>query len=62
MGCIRVNASDCEYKEGDRRLKEQLTSVIDDEMMTEIIKLLTAIKKTNEITSDHVLRLAKRVK
>ena len=29
-------------------------------MMTEIIKELTAIKRTNEITSDHVLNWAER--
>ena len=46
MGCLRVKASDCEYKEKERMLKEQLINGInDDYMMTEIIRELAMIKK-----------------
>ena len=39
----------------DRRLKEQFINGINDYMMTEIVRELTAIKKINEIISKQVL-------
>ena len=56
MGHLRIKASKYDYKEKDRRLKEQFINGINDEdMMTEIIRELTKIQKTNEVTSEQVL-------
>ena len=55
-------ASKCAYKEYNRHLKEQIISGINDEMMTaEIIKLLTKLRKTNDVASVQVLTWAKRI-
>ena len=45
----------------DRKLKEQFINRISDYEMTEIIKELTTIKKTNEISGDQELCWEKRV-
>ena len=46
MGHLSIKANECEYKEGDKRLKEQFINRInDDKMMSEIIKELTTIKR-----------------
>ena len=42
-------------KEKDSRLKELFINGINDDIMTEVIRELTAIKKTNEIPSEQVL-------
>ena len=50
---LRVKASECNYKEQNSRPNEQLINGInDDNMNIEIIRELTAIKKTSEITSE----------
>ena len=53
------NKSKCCYKEKDRRLKDQFINSINDyddnDMMTEIMRELTAIKNTSEITSKQML-------
>ena len=36
MGCLRLAACECEYRERDRGLKEQFIN--DDDMMIEIIR------------------------
>ena len=45
MGCLRMKTNESNYKEKDRRLKEQFINGINDEMMTEIIGELTIIRK-----------------
>ena len=46
----------------DRILKEQFVNGInDDDMMTDIIREWTAIKKTNEVTSEQVLAWTRRM-
>ena len=50
-----------DWQEKDRRLNEQFINDINHYMMTEIIMELTAIKKTNEISSEQVLAWARRV-
>ena len=56
MSHLRMKANECGYKEKERRVKEQLTNGIhDDDMMTEIIRELTTIEKTNDVTNEHVL-------
>ena len=63
MGHLSIEESECDYKEKVRKLKELfINGMNDDDMMTEIIRELTTIKKTNEITSDQVLCWAKGVK
>ena len=45
-GCITVKANQCEYKERDRRLKEQFVNGINDNyMMTAKIRELAIIKR-----------------
>ena len=44
LGNLRVNVNEWEYKEKDKRLKEQFFDGIKDDMVIEIIKELTAIK------------------
>ena len=52
MGCLRVKTTECNYKERDRRQKEQFINGIDDQaMMVKIIKELTAKKDTKEVAS-----------
>ena len=61
MGHLGIKANKCEYKERDRRLKEQfINGINDDDMITENIRELTVIKRTNEITSKQVLSWAKK--
>ena len=46
MGCLRVEANECEYKDGEWRLKEQfIYRIHDDDMLPEIIKEWIVIKK-----------------
>ena len=41
-----MNENECDYKEKDRRLKEQcINSINDDDIMIEIIKELTSNKR-----------------
>ena len=60
MDHLRINENECGYKEKYWRLIEQLINDIkDDEMMTELIRELTSIKKTNESTNEQVLSCAR---
>ena len=52
MDHLSVQANEYEYKEGDR---EAHNGINNDEMRAEIIKELTAMEKTNAITSNQVL-------
>ena len=61
MGYLRIKENKCRYIKKERRLKEQLMNGINNDMMTEIIRELTAIKKTNEIPTEKILALARRV-
>ena len=46
IDCLRLNANECKYKERGRRLEEHFINRInDDDMLTEIIKELSVIKK-----------------
>ena len=55
MDHLRIKANEYSYKEKDRKFKEQFPNGINDYMMTEIIMVLTATKKTNGITGEEVL-------
>ena len=49
MGNLKIKGNEFEYKERDRRLKEQFINGInddnDDDMMTETIRELTLVKR-----------------
>ena len=63
MYYLRMKTNEGKYKEKDRRINEQfINGINDDEMMTEIILELPAVKKTSEITSEKVLVWARRIK
>ena len=47
MGCLRIKANECEYKEKGRRLKEKILMINDDNIMMEMIQELITFKKTN---------------
>ena len=56
MGHLRLKAKECGYKEKERKLMQQIiNSISDEQMMTEIIRKLTAIKETNKVTSEQIL-------
>ena len=56
-------SNEFEYKERDRRLKEQFINGFNyNDIMTKIITKLAVIEKTNKITREQVLSSAKRVK
>ena len=56
MDYLRIDANKCIDTQRGRRLKEQFKNGINnDDMMTEIIRELTAPKKTTEVTSELVL-------
>ena len=62
MGHIKLKANEHGYKEKHKRLKEQLINGIsNEEMMTEKIRKLHAIKETNEAKSEQVLHWPKGV-
>ena len=62
MGRLHVKVMDCEYKEYDRRLKEQFINCLDDEnQVEEIITYLTAYKDTNDVSSKQILLWAQKV-
>ena len=49
MGHLRIKENEGVYKEKDRSVKEQfISSINDSNMMTEIIRELTAVKITRE--------------
>ena len=52
-------ANECDHRDKRHKIKEQfINCIIDDYMMTEIIKWLTTTKRMNEITSQQVLSCA----
>ena len=62
MGRLCVAAVECNYREVDRQLKEQLIHGLNDRyMLEEIIKELTAANDDEQITSEGMLAWVKRV-
>ena len=60
MGRLRVAASECNYKECDRQLKEQFINGLGDkDMLDEIIKELTKRNSNDPSSSEDILRWAK---
>ena len=56
MGWLCIRATECNYKEHDRRPKEQIIYGIDnDEIKQKIIKEFMAQKYTQEMDSERVL-------
>ena len=56
MGRLKIKVTNCKYKEYDRRLKEQFINGLDDDtIIAKIIKELTALKDTREVSSKQVL-------
>ena len=56
MGHLWVKAKKCEYKEWHIQNKKQfINGFNDDIMVTKIIRELTMMKKTNEVTGEQVL-------
>ena len=52
MGCLNVKAAECKYYERNRQFKDQFISKLNDEIMiTEIIRVFTAINDANTVTS-----------
>ena len=62
MGRLRIAAIECIYQELDRQLKEQFIHGLNDkEMLGEIIKEITTIKRNDTITSGIILAWVRRV-
>ena len=62
MGRLITEATECEYKDNDSRLKEQFINDINDEVMTaEIVNELSTIKYTSETTSGVLLLWVKAI-
>ena len=62
MGRLRTVAVECNYKEVDRQLKEQLIHRLNDsEMLTGIIRELIKSDENGIILSEHVFNWVKRV-
>ena len=56
IGKWHFKAIDCKYKEYERRLKEQFSNGLDDKnIIAEIMKELTALKDTSEVSSEQIL-------
>ena len=56
MDRLHMKEADCKYKEYDRRLTVQFINSLDHEIIIEeIIRELTALKYTSEVSSDQVL-------
>ena len=61
MGRLHMKATNFQYKEYHRRLKEQIRNSPDDEnIITEIFKELTAMKDTSEVGRKKVLMWTQR--
>ena len=55
-------ANECDYKKHDSHLKDKFINSINDVMMTaEIIRELTTLRKTNDVTKEQVLTYMKRI-
>ena len=62
MHRLYIKATDCKCKTCDRRLKEQFTNMLDNKnIIEEIIKELTALKDTSEVSSERVLMRAQYI-
>ena len=62
MGRLRMSATECNYKEIDRQLKEQFIHGLNgSDMSIKLIRELTKIEDNENITSEQVLVWAKRV-
>ena len=60
MGRLRIAVTECNYKEVDRKLKEQLIHALNDNhMQTGIIHEVTTMKDINIVTSEKVLAWAR---
>ena len=58
----QIKVTDCKYKEYYRRLKEKFINGLDVETIkAEMIKELTALEDTNEVSSEQLLMCAQRV-
>ena len=61
MGHLSSKTNECNYKKNERG-KYQFINRINDEIVTkEIIKEVTTIRETSDITSEQVLHWAKRL-
>ena len=61
MGRLYIKATGYKYKEYDRRLKRQFINGLDNEsIIVEIIKELTALKDTSDMSNKDVLMWAQR--
>ena len=62
MGRLHVVAAECNYRELDRQLKEQFIHGLNDKcMLDEIIRELTATNNDEQVTSEGMLILVKRI-
>ena len=62
MGHLRGKVNEFEYRERERRLKEEfINDISDNDRMTKIVKRTNCNKKINEKTSEQVLSWTKRV-
>ena len=62
MGRLHVAVAECNYRELDRQLKEQFIHGLNDKcMLDEIIRELTAKNSNEQVTSEGLLILAKRI-
>ena len=62
VGRLGLAAVECNYKELDRQLKEQVIHWLNDnDLLVEIIRELTKTKECTTVTSEQVLIWAKRV-
>ena len=62
MGHLHVAAVECGYKEVEQQLKEQFIHRLNDRvLLDEIIRELTTKTNSEQMTSEDVLKLAKRV-
>ena len=61
MKRVRLEAEECEYIEPDRWITEQFLCGLDDEdMQTKLMSEIKAKNKTDNVTSEQVLMLAKQ--
>ena len=62
-GRLWTKAAECEYKQYDRLLTEQFIGGLNDEgMIDEILREVVTLGNIEDVTSEHVLILAHRVK
>ena len=62
MGKLQIKTIEPKHQQYDRRVKEQFINGLDNEdIATKIIKELTGLRDTNEVTSEPVLSWTQRV-